>query len=90
MSFKISGLDGLQKELQDAQAAAAALQGPLEEISLAPDDPASVQAALEAVDRLVDEKAGTFPSGSIAHEILEAMKESMRNSILGIDSDEEE
>lgn len=82
----MSGLDGLPQEIRDPEKAVAAMDGPVREISFEPDDPASVQAAQEVVDRLVNEKVGKFGSASIAHEILEAAKESFRISILGSDT----
>ena len=80
--FKISGLDKLTRELDDAQKAMEALDGELGTVRFDPHDPASIEAAIQEVERLVDERVGSYASNSIVGPLAEQMKERYREAIL--------
>ena len=55
--LKITGLDNLQRELQDAQRAFKALDGQITTVKFNPEDQASIQAAIASMEAAVDEKS---------------------------------
>lgn len=80
--FKITGLDTLKKELAETQRALAELDGELGTVSLNPHNPASIEAAIQSVYRMVDERAGQYTSNPLVEQLLEQMKEAYRENIL--------
>lgn len=80
--FKISGLDKLTRELDDAQKAMEALDGELGTVRFDPHDPGSIEAAIQEVERMVDERIGSYASNSIVGPLAEQMKERYREAIL--------
>ncbi|MEW7002118.1 hypothetical protein M5585_27965 [Serratia ureilytica] len=58
--FKITGLDKLQKNLKDAQRALSELDGELGVVNFDPHDPASIEGAIQSVNRMIDERLGIF------------------------------
>lgn len=80
--FKISGLDGLSKSLEEAARALEGIDGELGSVSFDPNDPASIENAIAEIARLVDEKLGAYGSNPIVAQMAEGMKESYRNGIL--------
>ncbi|PPA97522.1 hypothetical protein [Pseudomonas aeruginosa] len=59
--FKITGLDKLQKNLKDAQRALSELDGELGVVNFDPNDPASIEGAIQSVNRMIDERLGESP-----------------------------
>ena len=80
--FKITGLDKLSKELTNAQKALEALDGELGTIAFDPRDPSSIEAAIQEVERLIDERIGPYASNPIVGPMAEEMKEQYREAIL--------
>ena len=80
--LKITGLDKLTRELDEAQKAAEALDGELGTVRFNPSDPASIEAAIQEVERLVDERLDSYASNSIIGPLAEGMKEQYRAGIL--------
>lgn len=80
--MKIIGLDKLKKNLGDAQRALKELDGELGAVSFDPHDPASIEAALQSVSRMVDDRAGQYASSPIIAPMISQMKESYRKGIL--------
>ena len=58
MSFKITGLNVLQKNLDQAAKALGALDGELTTLKFNPDDPASVEAALVQMEGAIEAYCG--------------------------------
>ncbi|MDH1767359.1 hypothetical protein N5D37_17280 [Comamonas aquatica] len=56
--FKITGLDKLQKNLKDAQRALSELDGELGVVNFDPNDPASIEGAIQSVNRMIDDRLG--------------------------------
>ena len=56
--FKISGLDGFSKTLEEAAKALEGVDGEVGSVSFDPNDPASIETAIAEIARLVDEKLG--------------------------------
>lgn len=80
--LKITGLDKLQKDLDEAQRALSELDGELGTVSFNPHDPASIEAAIQSVYRMVDGRAGQYTSNPVVGPLIEQMKESYRENIL--------
>jgi hypothetical protein len=80
--FKITGLDKLTKDLSDATKALEGLDGELGTVSFNPTDPASIEAAIQEVERLVDEQVGAYASNPIIGPLAESMKENYRTGLL--------
>jgi predicted DNA-binding transcriptional regulator YafY len=82
MMFIITGLDKLSRDLDGAQKALSEMDGELGAVSFKPDDPASIEAAIQLVDGLVDSRLGAYASNSIIGPLAEQMKEKYRQAIL--------
>lgn len=80
--MKITGLDKLQRDLQEAQRALSELDGRLGEVSFNPHDPASIENAIQSVCAMVDERAGSYASNPVVGPLIEQMKESYREGLL--------
>jgi hypothetical protein len=80
--FKISGLDQLSRQLTDAQRAIESLDSDLGTVSFDPEDPASIDAAIQSVEAIIDEKLGPYASNPIIAPLAENMKEKYRESIV--------
>lgn len=80
--IKIDGLDKLQKTLSDAQKAAEEIEGELGSVSFNPNDPASIEAAIQNMEGLIDERLGAYASNPIIGPMAEQMKETYRQGII--------
>jgi len=80
--FKIEGLDAIQKELSEAQAALESLDGKLGSVTFDPDDPSSIEAAIAAMNRMIDDAIGEHGSNSLIGPMAEEMKENYREAII--------
>jgi hypothetical protein len=80
--LKITGLDGLTRQLEDAQKALAGLDGELGSVSFDPNDPGSIEAAITRMEAMVDERLGKFASNPIIAPLANGMKEQYRKGIL--------
>jgi hypothetical protein len=56
MSFKITGLDELQKQLDDAAQALQGLGGEIGTVNFNPNDPSTVEAAAAQMESIIDAK----------------------------------
>lgn len=80
--FKITGLDKLSRDLEDAQKAMSEMDGKLGSVSFDPHDPASIEAAIQEVERLIDERLGSYASNPIVGPLAEGMKKQYRQGII--------
>jgi len=80
--IKISGLDKLQRELKTAQEALAELGGELGSVSMDPFDPASIDQAISAMERIIDAKVATYENNEFINSLAQDMKENYRSMIL--------
>ena len=79
---KIEGLDELTRDLADAQKALSAIDGELGSVSFDPHDPGSIDAAIQEVERLVDEQLGAYAANAIVGPIAQSMKAQYRQAII--------
>ena len=80
--FKISGLDELSRQLSDAKKALESLDGELGTLSCDPNDPASIEVAIQNMEGNIEEKLGQYASNPIIAPLAENMKEKYRESII--------
>jgi predicted nucleotide-binding protein len=82
MSFKISGLDKLQKQLRDVERAMRSLDGTIATLHFDPNEPASIQAAVAQMESAIDGKIACYRGNPIIQNAAEQMKESYREQII--------
>ena len=80
--FKITGLDKISRDLEDAQQAMSELAAEMDSVSFDPHDPGSNEAAVQDVERLIDERLGSYASNPIVGPLAEGMKEQYRQGII--------
>ena len=80
--LKINGLDRLSKNLEDAQKAIAEIDGELGSVNFDPQDPESIEAAIQETARLLDERLGSYASNPIVGQLAENIKGQYRQAIL--------
>lgn len=80
--FKIEGIDKLQRDLKRAQDALAELDGDLGSVSFNPEDPASIDQAIAAMERIIDDRVAAYEDSKIIGSLAEEMKEQYRAMIL--------
>jgi len=77
----ITGLDQLQRQVAEAQAAMSMLDGEVARLKFDPDDPASVEAAVRTMERMIDQKAGRYSSNPIVGPLITKSKEAFAAAI---------
>lgn len=80
--MKITGFDKLQKQLANAQKALANLDGDLTTVQFNPKDPASIEAAVQKVEQLIDEKVGDYSDNPFVAPLVEQSKAHFREAII--------
>ena len=79
---KITGLDGLTKQLDEARKAFAALDGEIGTVRFDPHDPASIETAIQQIELAIDDRAGAYANNPIVAPMIEQLKERYRDSII--------
>jgi hypothetical protein len=82
LMVKIKGLDKLQRDLRRAQDALTGLDGELGSVSFNPEDPASIDQAIMAMEKIVDEHVAGYDDSEIIGSLSDDMKEQYRAMIL--------
>jgi predicted nucleotide-binding protein len=82
MPLKITGLQSLQRDLDNLGKATRALDGPLIEIKYDPDDPASVEAAISDVEAAIDSKVGPYRGSRMVESLVADLKRKYAKDIL--------
>lgn len=80
--IKISGLDTLSQQLDQAQKAFEELDGELGVVNFNPNDPASIEAAIQKVEVLIDAKARPWADNPLVSQVVEEMKEQYRQAVI--------
>ena len=81
MILKITGLDKLQKELNDLANAARALDGEIGNFTFNPNDPTSVENAVVQMEQAIDAKVGAYRGSDAVENLINQMKERYREEI---------
>lgn len=82
MSFKIAGLDELQRDLVEAGVALAALDGELAVVKFDPNNLASVEAAIVQMENSINEKIAPYAGNAVIESVASGLKEKYREHIL--------
>jgi hypothetical protein len=80
--LNISDLDQLSRQLVEAKKALETLDGELDAVYVDPQDPTSVDAALQRVDAAIDARMGPYADNPIIAPLGQNMKAQYRESIL--------
>lgn len=80
--IKISGLDQLTRQLDEAQEAIADLDGDLGTVNFDPNDPASIESAIQQAEILIDAKIRPWTDNPLVAQVAEGMKEQYRTAII--------
>ncbi len=80
--MRIKGIDQLTKNLDVAQKALAEIDGELGQVSFNPNDPASIETAIQDVKNTIDQRLGAYSSNPIIAPIIDAMKGRYREGLL--------
>ena len=78
----IKGLDKLQRDLKQAEAAFRELDGNLCTVNYDPFDPASIEQEIQKVRDTIDQRVGQYASNPIVGPMIEEMKENYRTQII--------
>ncbi len=81
--IKITGLNELTKQLEDAQKALDDIDGEIGAVCFNPSDPASIELAIRNMETLIDEKVKHYAANPIVAPLIISMKEQYRAGILG-------
>lgn len=79
---KVTGIDVLQRQLKEAERVLKTLDGELGTVHFDPHDPSSIEAAIQHVYTMVDQRAGEYASNPILGPVIEQMKEEYREKII--------
>ena len=79
--LKITGLDKLQRQLEDAQRAFKALDGQLATVRFDPDKPESIEAAIRTMESAIDDKVAPYRDKAMVASIVPLPKEKYRATI---------
>ena len=82
MSSQFTGLDRLQRELEEAQRALRSLDGAITTLKFDPKNPASVQEAIRQMETAVDRKVSPYGRNVLVSKIAQAAKDHFRSEIL--------
>jgi len=80
--IKITGLDQLQRKLDEASQAFQALDGEIDTLSFNPNDPASIDHAVHEMEAAIDSKAAPYNGNSLVESVVQELKERYRSAIL--------
>jgi hypothetical protein len=81
MSVKITGLDRLQRQLEEASKAFQALDGKVATLRFSPSDPASTEDAIREIEAAVDTKVAPYRGNTLVESVARQLKEKYRSAI---------
>jgi hypothetical protein len=79
---KITGLDRLQRQFEDAQRALESLNGTITTVKIDPNDPASVQRAIHQMETTVDNKVARYGDNPLVAQVAAKSKAHFRERLL--------
>ncbi len=78
----IKGLGELQRKTKELAKAAEALDGEIATVGFDPNDPQSIELAIQKMEAAVDERVGEFSRNDWVQKIADEVKERYRQAIL--------
>ena len=82
MSIKITGLDEMQRDLQQARRAFKSLDGEITRLKFEPDDQGSINAALRQLDNAIDAKLRPYRGNILVEAVAKSLREEFRKGFL--------
>lgn len=82
MDIEISGLDDVQRDLSELQQAMAGLDGALGTVSIDPDDPQSLERAIQQVEEIVNTRLAPYHNNPMVEHFSEQIKAHLREQII--------
>lgn len=79
---KLTGFDELSRDLKQAQEALELLAGELGSVTFDPEDPSSIEQAIQGANQLIDDRVGSYASNPIIGPMIEGTKDQFRDFIL--------
>jgi len=80
--LKISGLKELQRKMNDVAKFASEMDGELAQVTFNPNDPSSIEIAIQVACDAVDQRAKSYPRNDLVQELAGQVKEGFRERIL--------
>jgi hypothetical protein len=80
--FQITGLEGLTSRFEELTEAIRQLNGRLCEVRFDPTKPGQVQAAIQGMERAVDDRLSRFWGNPLVQQLAASTKEKLREEIL--------
>lgn len=80
--MKTSGFDQLSRQLCEAAEALKGLDGELGVVNFDPNDPESIEAAIQAVETMVNDRVSGYENNPIVSELADEMKSKYREAII--------
>jgi hypothetical protein len=80
-SVNFTGLEKLQRDLEDAEKAFRSLDGTIATLQFGPDDPASVQAAIREMEVAIDRKTAPYRGNPMVVQVAKGLKETYAKAI---------
>lgn len=78
----IKGLKELSQKMERLQRALSALDGDITNVSFDPNDPQSIELAIQKMEAAIDERVGSYGNDDMVAGIVGEMKERYRLAIL--------
>lgn len=82
INVTITGLDKLQRELEDAQRAFQSLNGTIATLKWNPADPKSVREAIRHMEAAVDRKTAPYRGNDLVAKVAQGLKDTYRQRII--------
>lgn len=82
MSFRITGLDKLRRDLQQASEAFRALDGEIASVRFDPADLSSVEVAISEMEQAIDRRIAPFSDNELVRNMMTELKAKYRDQIL--------
>ncbi|MDR7102850.1 hypothetical protein [Croceicoccus sp. BE223] len=78
----VKGLDELSRKMKELEKAIAALDGEIGTVNFDPNDPQSIEVAIQKMEQTVDERVGDYSRNDMIEGIVSEVKERYRQAIL--------
>ncbi|MGB8541802.1 MAG: hypothetical protein WCD49_09220 [Candidatus Acidiferrales bacterium] len=82
LKIELTGHEKLLGELKDAQVALSSLDGTITTLTIKPDDPSSVQEAIETMETEIDKRVAPLGHNALVASVVKASKDHYRAKIL--------
>lgn len=78
----IKGLNELSRKMKELGKAIAALDGEIGSVNFDPNDPQSIEVAIQKMEQAIDERVGDYSRNDMIEGIVNEVKERYRQAIL--------